>query len=133
MFGTIMHINLIRQLLKFLNELLNILHNDIRNGITCLFVFLWPYNGIETQRGNQPLSWSTTILFWIWICDFHILQTNKIQRYVHGDVLLTIFDIPVFTNIATTAIFHVHQCEIFLSKCLPSGATMINRRWCYNC
>ena len=46
---------------------------------------------------------------------------------------------PVFPNFATTKLFHVHRlkqilftCELFLRKHLPSGATMINIRWCYN-
>ena len=45
-----------------------------------------------------------------------------------------------FVNIATTTIFHVHRqkeifltCVFFLPERLPSGATMINRRWCNNC
>ena len=94
---------------------------------------LWPYNGLDTQKGNQPLSWYFKIIFWFWGCNFHFVHTNKIKRYVQGGALLTILDIPVFLNITTAKMFHVHQCELSLSERLPSGATMINRQWCYNC
>ena len=39
MFGPLPHIPLIRQLLRFLNNLRNILQTDISNGIPCLFFF----------------------------------------------------------------------------------------------
>ena len=55
-------------------------------------------------------------------------------------MLLTIFDLFMFPNIALITVSHVHRhkqillltCELFLSERLPSGATMINRRWCNN-
>ena len=47
--------------------------------------------------------------------------------------MLIILDLPVFPNISTTTIFHARRCEIFLPEHLPSGETMINRQWCYNC
>ena len=133
MFGPLPHIILISKLLKLFNNPGNILQTDIINGMPCLFVFIWPYNGIETKRGNQPLSWYSQKIFWFWICDFHLVQTTKIQRYVQGDVLLTILDRPVFPNIVMTTIFYVRRCELFLPECLLSGTTMINRRRCYNC
>ena len=130
-FGPFLHITLIRQLLKLLNNLGNILQADISNGMPCLFLFLWPSNGIETHRGNQPLYWAPQISFWFWRCDFNLVQTSKIQRNVQGDLILTILDPPVFPNILNTTIFHIHWCELYLSERLPSGATMINRQWCY--
>ena len=61
------------------------------------------------------------------------------EKYVTLDILVTTPDLPMFPNIATTAIFHVHSseqifltCEHFLPESLPSGATIINMRWCYN-
>ena len=58
---------------------------------------------------------------------------------IQGDTLVTTLDLLVFPNFATTIIFHVHRlkqifltCEVFLLERLPSGATMINRRRCYN-
>ena len=137
MFGPLPHITVIRKLFKLLDNLWNILHNGISNGTTCIFTTLWTYNGLETQRDNQPLSLYSQIIFWIWRCDFHLVQTTKFQRDVQGDVFLAIFDIYLFPKIATTAIFHVHRCELtkcklFLPERLPSGAIMINIRWCYN-
>ena len=137
MFGTLLHITLIRQIFELLDNIWKILHTDISNGITWLFLFLWPCMGFDTQRGNKPLSWYSQIIFWIWRCDSHLVHTNKLQQYVQGDVLLTIINLSVFPNIATTTIFHVHRCditkcELFPLECLPIGVTMINRRWCYN-
>ena len=130
MFGPISHITLIRQILKLLNNLRNILLTDISNGVPCLFVSLWTSKILEAHRGDQPLSQYSQILFWLWRFGFHLVQTNKIQRYVPGNVLPTILDLRVFPNIVTTAFFHVHRCDIFLSERLPSGSTMINILWC---
>ena len=57
MFAPLPHITRIMQIFKILDNLWKILHTDISNGIPCPFVFLWPYKGLEIQRGNQPLSW----------------------------------------------------------------------------
>ena len=134
MFGPLPHITRTRKLFKLLDNLWKILHTDISNGIPCLF-FLWHFNVLDTQRGNQPLSRTSLIIFWLWRCDFCLFQTTKFQRYVQGDVLLDILNVPVFPNITTTPLFHVHRCEvtkceIFLPEHPPSGATMINRQWC---
>ena len=138
MFGPLPHITLIIQLFKILDNILNILHTDIINGISYLFVFLWTYIGLETQRGNQPLSWSSLIIFWIWRCDFHLVQNTKFQRDFQSGELITILNLYVFTSIATNTISLVHgfeltYCEFFLPERLLSGANMINRHWCYNC
>ena len=61
MFETLPHINLMRQILKFLNNPRNILKTEITNGKPRIFNFLWPYNGRDTQTGNQPLYWSSKI------------------------------------------------------------------------
>ena len=132
MCGPLTRITLIRQLLTFLNNLRNILQTDISNGIPWLFFFLWPSNGLDSHRCNQPLSWYSLIIFWLWRCDYHIVQTTKIQRDVQSDVILTIPDLSVFPTILKNTIFHVHWCELFLLKYLPSVATMINIQWCYN-
>ena len=133
MFGPLTHITLIRHILKLLNNLRNILNTDFSNDKPCLFNIFWPSNGIETQRGNQPLTWSSQIIFWFSRCDFHIVQINKLQRYFEDDVLITVLDIPVFPNITTTIIFHAHLRVISLPEHLSSIATTINRRLCYNC
>ena len=39
MFGPLLHITLIRKILKLLNNLIKILQTDISNGIPSLFVF----------------------------------------------------------------------------------------------
>ena len=143
MFGPPPLINFIRQFLKLPDNLWKVFHNDIYYGIPCLFLFLWTCFVIDTHRGSQPLSWSILFISWLWRCDSHLVQTAKLWRDVQGGVLITILDISVFPNIATTTIFHVNSCEltkcelfltceIFLLERLPSGATMINRRWCYN-
>ena len=64
---------------------------------------------------------------------FNLVHMTKIQRYVQEDVLLTVLDLPVFPNIVTTTIINVHQYELFLPERLTIVATMINRRWYYNC
>ena len=138
MFGPLPHITLIKQIFKLLDNLWKILHTDISNCIPFLFLFLWPCNGLDTQRGIQPLSWYSLIIFWLWRCDFHLFHATKFQRDVQGDVLITILNLRVFPNIATTTIFHVYRCELaqcenFLPERLPSGATTINRRCCCNC
>ena len=137
MFGPLPHITLIRKHFKVLDNLWNILHTDISDNMPRIFVFIWTSNGLETQRGNQPLYWYSQIIFWFWRCDFCIVHTAKFQRDVQGDVLLTILNLPMFPNILTSTIFHVHRCE--LTRCelslperLPRVATMINGRWCYN-
>ena len=137
MFGPLPHMNLKGQLLKLLDNLLNILHTEISNDIPCHFVFLWTSNGLETQIVDQPLSWYSQIIFWFWRCDFHPIRTNKFQRDVQGNVLIAVLDIPVFPNISTITIFRLHsfeltRCEFFLPERLLGGATMINRRCCYN-
>ena len=45
----------------------------------------------------------------------YLVQTDKLQWDAQGDLLITTLDFSVFTNIATTTIFHVHSCEI--TKC----------------
>ena len=102
------------------------------------FFALWPYNGLEIQRGNQPFLWYFEIIFWLWRFGFHLVHTTKFQQDVQGDILLTILSLSIFSNIVTTTIFHVNRCELtkwkrFLTENLPSGSTMINRWWCYNC
>ena len=111
-FGPLPHISLTRLFFKLIDNLWSILHTDIINGIPCLFVFLWPYISLETQRGNQPLSWSSLIIFWLWRCDYHLVHAAKLQMYVQGDVLITILNLFVFTNISTTTIVYFHSCEL---------------------
>ena len=105
--------------------------------LPCLF--LWPYFGLEIQSGYQPLSWSLQFSFSFWWCVFCLVQIVKLFWDIQGDNLVTTLDLLVFPNFATTTIFHVHRlkqifltCELFLPEPLLSGATMINRRWCYN-
>ena len=103
------------EIFKILDNLWKTLHTDISNGVPWLLVFIWPYNGLETHRGNQTLYWSSQIIFWLWRCDFNIFHTTKFKQYVQGEVLLTVLILTVFPNIATTKSFHVHRCEI--TKC----------------
>ena len=63
----------------------------------------------------NPLSWYSQIIFWIWRYDSHLVQSAKRQQYVQGDLVITILDIYLFPNIATTTIVYVHSCE--LTKC----------------
>ena len=102
---------------------------------------LWSW---EPERLPTPFL-IPPILLWLWRCGFHLVQIVKllwdIQNIINilGDTLVTTLDLFVFPNIALTTVFHVHRlkqilltCELFLPERLPSGATMINRRWCYN-
>ena len=86
----------------------------------------------------NPFSDLPKIIFWIWRCDYHLVQISNFQLDIQGDVLVTALDLCYFPNILTTTIFHVHSwklvnCETFLPELLPSGETMITRRWFYNC
>ena len=57
-----------------------------------------------------------------------------------GDTLITILDISMLPKIALATVSHVHRfkqillltCKLFLPELLPSGSTMINRRWANN-
>ena len=138
MFGPPSLITFIRSFRKILYNIWKVLHTDIFDGLPCIFVFLWSFFAIETQRCNQPLSWSSLIIFWLWICDSHLVQTAKLQWDVQSDVLVTTLDLSDFHNFVTKTIFHVHsceltKCEVFLQERLPSGSIMINSCWCYNC
>ena len=102
-------------------------------------IFAKPYFGLESQSVCQPLSWSSHFSFWLWRYGFRVVHTVKLLWDIQGDGLVTTLDLLVFPNFSTTTIFHVHRlkqifltCELFLLELLPSGATMINRRWCYN-
>ena len=137
-------ITFIRQFLKLPDNLWKVLHTDISDGTPLIFVFLWPWFDLETQRGNQPLYWFSYIIFFLWRFNSRLVRTAKLQLYFQGGVLITTLDLSVFPNFFLTTNFHVHSCEltkceifllreIFLLELLPSGTTMINRQWCYNC
>ena len=143
MFGPPPLITFLGKIFKLPDNLWKVLRTDISNGIPCLFLFLWNGFGLDTQRVNQLLSWSYLIIFGLWRCDSHLVHTEKLQLDVQGGVLITILDLSMFPNIATTTIFHDHSCELtkceifltcelFLPELLLSGSTMINRRLCYN-
>ena len=82
---------------------------------TLPFLFLRPWFGLDTQRGNRPLSWYSQIFFWLLRCGYHLVQTAKLQQDIQVDVLITLFDLCVFPNIATTTIFHAHRWELIKS------------------
>ena len=121
MFGDPFHISYLDNFLKLFDNLRKFLLADISDGIPCLFVFLRPYFGLESQSGYQPLYWSSQFYFWLWICGFHLVQTVKLFWDIQGDDLVTSLDLLVFPNFAMTTIFHVHRlkqifltCELFL-------------------
>ena len=71
--------------------------------------------------------------------DSILFRLSNFADMSKGDDIVTNLDLLVFPNFATTTNFHVHRmkqifltCELFLPERLPSGATMINRWWCYN-
>ena len=137
MFGHLFLIRWFPNYLKLFDNLWKVLLNDISDGIPYSFVFWWPYFSLEIHNGYQPLSWSFQFSFWLWRCGFHLVQTVKLPWDVQVDDLVTILDLPVFPNFALTTILQVHRkkkifltCELFFPEHLPSGSTMINRRWC---
>ena len=81
-----------------------------------------------------------TLKMWFPYCSYcqtSLRYSNLIN--IQGDTLITTLDLHVLPNFTTTTVFHVHRlkqflltCELFLPERLPSGATIINRRWCYN-
>ena len=96
------------------------------------FFIVW-YFSPYIKIGSQHLTCYSHIIPWFWRCDFHIIQTIKLIRYVQDDVLLTALNIPMFTNIAPSTNFHFHWCKLQFPERLPSVATMINIWcWCYN-
>ena len=138
MFGDPFHIRYLANFLKRFDNLWKVLLADIFNVIPCLFEFFQPYFGLEIQSGYQPLSWSSQFSFWLWRCGFCLVQTVKLCWDIQGDDLVTTLDLLVFPNFETTTIFHVYRLkqifltyQLFLLECLPSEATMINRRWFY--
>ena len=123
----------IRRILKLFDQLPKILVSHISNGKPWL-LFLVLTIGHESQKGSQPLTWSSHIISLFLIDDFPLVQTINLRRYFQDGVLLTVIDLPVFPTIAPSTNFHVHRCELLLPEFLPSGATMINIWWwCYNC
>ena len=57
MFGTLPIITLLRSIFKLPDNIWKILYTNIYNGIPWLFVILCTCIGLDTQIGNQPLSW----------------------------------------------------------------------------
>ena len=118
---------------KPLEQLTEIMFSNVSDGKPYP-LFLVLNFGPKGQRGNQPLTWYSHIILWLWICDLPIVKTIEIRRDFHDDVLITIIYIPVFTNISPSTTCHVHRCEHLFPERLPNGATMINSWWwCYNC
>ena len=68
----------------------------------------------STSQENicQTLTLYSHIILWFLIVEFPLVHIIKFRIYVQCGVLLTILDIPVFTNISPSTTFHVHQCEI---------------------
>ena len=106
---------------------------------TLTFCIWRPYFNLEIQSGYQPLSWYSQFSFWLWRCGLHLVKNVKLCWNVQVDDLVTTLDLLVFPIFVTTTIFYVHRqkqifltCELFLPERFLSGATMINRRWCYN-
>ena len=108
-FGPLPFLTFISWLLKLPDIILRFLHTDISVGIPVLFVFIWHYFILDTQRSNQPISWYSQFYLFILKCDYHLVQTAKFQQDVQGDLLVTTLDLAVSTNITTTSIFQVHS------------------------
>ena len=139
MFGGPFHIRYPANFLKLFDHLRKVLLADISDGIPCLFVFLrtllwyWKPELLPTPFLIFPI-FLLTMKMWFPSCsDCQTLWDVQV------DNLFTTLDLLVFPNFATTTIFYVHKlkqifltCKVFLPEHLPSGATMINRRWCYN-
>ena len=75
MFGPLTHITLIIRLLKFLDNLWNILQTDISNGIPWIFVLLWSSIGLGTHIVNQSL-YILVLEMWFSSCPYY--QNPKI-------------------------------------------------------
>ena len=58
----------------------NVLLTDISAGISCLFVFLRPWFGLETHRGNKPLSWSFQFSVRLWNMIFILYRLSKFDE-----------------------------------------------------
>ena len=80
MFGPLLLIRYFINFLKLLDNLRKVLLTEISDSITWHFLFLWPYFGLETQRGNQPLSWSFQFSFWLWRCDFILSRLSNFDE-----------------------------------------------------
>ena len=146
MFGGTLKIRYLDNFFKLFDFVGKVLHTDIPDGIPCLFIFCWPCFGLESHSSYQPLSWSLYLYFWLGRCGFHLVQIVKFlwdfQNLVHvqSDTLITILDLFMFPNIELATVSHVRRdkqillltCELLLPERLPSGATMINRRWVNN-
>ena len=121
--------NLYKVIFKLLDKITEIL---VSNGSHFLLFIAWPF-GTESQRGSQPLLWSSHIIPWFWRDDLPLVQTMKLQRNFRGDILLTVLGLPVFPNIVPSRTCHVHRCQLLFPERLPIGETVINIWWwCYN-
>ena len=85
--------------LKLFDNLQKVLLTNIYDGIPFLFVLLRPYFGLESQSGNQPISWYFQFSFWLWRCGFHLVQTVKLWWDVQGDGLVTTLDLFVIPKL----------------------------------
>ena len=63
MFGDPFHIRYLDNLFKLFDNVGKVLHAEISDGISCLFLFLRPCFGLECQSSYQPLSWSPNFPF----------------------------------------------------------------------
>ena len=119
-------------ILKILEQLPGVLVINIRNGKPFLLFIVLPCVP-ESQRGIHLLTWSSHMIFLLLKCEFPLVHTIKLRRYVQDNVFLTLLDIPLFTNIVPSTNFHVHRCELLFPERLLIGATVINIWWwCYN-
>ena len=96
-------------------------------------IFAWPPPGNESHRSSHNIYWSSHIILLSWRGGLPLLHKIKLQVNAQGDILLTVLDFLVFSKTATSTTFHVHWCEMLFPERLTSGATMINKRWGWNC
>ena len=138
----------IRYLDNFSNSLILLERSFILTFPMVYLAFLYIFDLALVLRARaltNPFPDPSKFYFWFWRYGFHLVQIVKllwdIQNLINiqSNTLVTTLDLFVFPNIALTTVFLVHRFkqilltyELFLPERLPSGATMINRRWCYN-
>ena len=140
MFGPLLLIRKFTNFLKLFDHLRNVLLTDISDDIPCLFVFLRNLTLVLKSRAvtnpfpdlsNFPFDSEDVVSILFRLSNFDdISKVAILSLPLISLCFLTLRRPKCFMFTDRKQIFLT--CEFFLPERLPSGATIINRRWCYN-
>ena len=138
MFRDPFHIRYLANFLKLFDNVGKVLHSDISDGIPCLFVFFDPnlvlrYRAVTNPFPDLPnFSFDSDDMIYILFRLSNFSEIFKVTILSLPLIFLCFLTLqrPQFFMFIDRKIFLT--CELFLPERLLIGATMINRRWCYN-